>query len=245
MLIIPLTGKISWRNPPAVTICIILINFLVFFFFQSGEKKLFFEAQEYYFESELAEIEVRRYIEYAKQKPEDIPNLKEQKKLDKEILVRYRIKMDKDYGFLEKLRNNEIITGDDPVYAKWNRLRGIYEEKLSKVVFINYGFRPAYKSLTTSFTYMFLHGGFGHLLGNMIFLWIVGCVLELGCGRILYTGIYLMGGFLSVGLFWLVYMESTVPLVGASGAIAGLMGTFTVLFGKKKVNIFLNKPIVR
>lgn len=238
MLIIPLTGKISWRNPPAVTICIILINCLVFFFFQSGEKEIFYEAKEYYFESELAEIEVSRYLEYAKQKLKDIPNLHEHKELDKETLVRYHFEMDKDFGFLKKLRNDEIITGEDPEYAKWKGLKNIYEEKLSKVVFISYGFRPAYKSLTTSFSYMFLHGSFGHLLGNMIFLWIVGCVLELGCGRILYTGIYLMGGLLSVGLFWLIYMQSTVPLVGASGAIAGLMGTFTVLFGKKRVNIF-------
>jgi len=238
MLIIPLTGKISWRNPPAITICIILINCMVFFFFQSGEKEIFYEAKEFYFESELAEIEIQRYLEYAKQNPKDMPNLKEHKELDDEALVRYQIQMDKDYGFLKRLRNDEIITNKDPVYAKWKRLRNIYEDKLSKVVFIKYGFRPAYKSLTASFTYMFLHGSFGHLLGNMIFLWIVGCVLELGCGRILYTGIYLMGGLLSVGLFWLVYMQSTVPLVGASGAIAGLMGTFTVLFGKKKVNIF-------
>ncbi|MBW2607732.1 MAG: rhomboid family intramembrane serine protease [Deltaproteobacteria bacterium] len=238
MLIIPLTGKISWRNPPAVTIGIILINCLVFFFFQSGEKEIFYEAKEYYFESELAIIEVPRYIEYAKQKLKDIPNLQEHKELDEETLVRYHIEMDKDYDFLKRLRNDEIITGEDLVYAQWKRLRKIYEEKLSRVAFINYGFRPAYKSLTTSLTYMFLHGSFGHLLGNMIFLWIVGCVLELGCGRILFTGIYLLGGLLSVGLFWLVYMQSTVPLVGASGAIAGLMGTFTVLFGKKKVNIF-------
>ncbi|MCP4372594.1 MAG: rhomboid family intramembrane serine protease, partial [Deltaproteobacteria bacterium] len=238
MLIIPLTGKISWRNPPVITICIILINCMVFFFFQSGEKEIFYKAKEFYFESKLAEIEIQRYIEYAKQKPKDMPNLKEHKELDEEALVRYQIQMDKDYGFLKKLRNDEIITIEDPVYAKWKRLRNIYEDKLSKVVFIKYGFRPAYKSLTASFTYMFLHGSFGHLLGNMIFLWIVGCVLELGCGRILYTGIYLMGGLLAVGLFWLVYMQSTVPLVGASGAIAGLMGTFTILFGKKKVNIF-------
>ena len=238
MLIIPLTGKISWRNPPAVTIGIILINCIVFFFFQSGEKEMFYEANKYYFESELAEIEIPRYIEYAKQKFKDIPDLHEHKELDKKTLVRYHIEMDKDFGFLKRLRNYEIITHEDPVYPKWKRLRNIYEEKLSRVVFISYGFRPAYKSLTTSFTYMFLHGSFGHLLGNMIFLWIVGCVLELGCGRILYTGIYLMGGLLSVGLFWLIYMQSTVPLVGASGAIAGLMGTFTVLFGKKRVNIF-------
>ncbi len=238
MLIIPLTGKISWRNPPIITICIILINCIVFFFFQFGEKEIFYEAKEFYFESELAEIEIHRYIEYAKQIPKDMPNLMEHKELDKEALVRYHIEMDKDYGFLKRLRNDEIITYEDPVYAKWKELRNIYEEKLSKVVFINYGFRPAYKSLTTFFTYMFLHGSFGHLLGNMIFLWIVGCVLELGCGRILYSGIYLMGGLLAVVLFWLVYMQSTVPLVGASGAIAGLMGIFTVLFGKKKVNIF-------
>ncbi len=238
MLIIPLTGKISWRNPPTITICIILINCLVFFFFQSGEKEKYYKAEKYYFESELAEIEVPKYIEYAKQQIKDIPDLQEHKGLDEETLVRYHDEMDKDYGFLKRLRNDEIITGENPVYTKWKKLRNIYEEKLSKVVFINYGFRPAYKSLTTSFTYMFLHGSFGHLLGNMIFLWIVGCVLELGCGRILYTGIYLMGGLLSVGLFWLGYMQSTVPLVGASGAIAGLMGTFTVLFGKRKVNIF-------
>lgn len=238
MLIIPLTGKISWRNPPAVTICIILINCLIFFYFQSDEKEIFHQANEYYFESELAKIEVYRYIEYAKQNLKNIPDLQKHQELDEETLVRYHIEMDKDYDFLKRLRNDEIITGKDPVYAKWKRLRSVYEEKLSKVVFINYGFRPAYKSLTTSFTYMFLHGGFGHLLGNMIFLWIVGCVLELGCGRVLYTGIYLVGGLLSVGLFWLVYIQSTVPLVGASGAIAGLMGTFTVLFGKKRVNIF-------
>ncbi len=199
---------------------------------------MFYEAKEYYFDSELAEIEVPRYIEYAKQKLKNIPNLHEHKELDEDALARYHFEMDKDFGFLKRLRNDKIITHEDPVYAKWKGLRNIYEEKLSRVVFISYGFRPAYKSLTTSFTYMFLHGSFGHLLGNMIFLWIVGCVLELGCGRILYTGIYLMGGLLSVGLFWLIYMQSTVPLVGASGAIAGLMGTFTVLFGKKKVNIF-------
>ena len=96
MLIIPLTGKISWRNPPTITICIILINCLVFFFFQSGEKEKYYKAEKYYFESELAEIEVPKYIEYAKQKIKDIPDLKEHKELDEETLVRYHDEMDKD-----------------------------------------------------------------------------------------------------------------------------------------------------
>ena len=64
MLIIPLTEKISWRNPPIITISIILLNCLVFFLFQSGETQKHFEVSEYYFTSGLARIEVPRYIAY-------------------------------------------------------------------------------------------------------------------------------------------------------------------------------------
>jgi len=77
---------------------------------------------------------------------------------------------------------------------------------------------------------MFLHGGFGHLLGNMIFLWLVGCMLEMGCGRGFYSAAYIVTGLCSVILFWSVYPKSTMPLIGASG----LMGAFTVLYGRKR-----------
>jgi hypothetical protein len=85
---------------------------------------------------------------------------------------------------------------------------------------------------------MFLHGGVGHLVGNMAFLWILGCMLEIGAGRLFFSGLYLLSGLLAAGLFYLVYPHSTIPLVGASGAIAGLMGAYTILYGKKKVSIF-------
>ena len=87
-------------------------------------------------------------------------------------------------------------------------------------------------------TYMFLHGSVGHLFGNMVFLWIVGCMLEMGLGRVKYVGLYIIGGLMAVWGYWLVYMDSTMPLVGASGSIAGLMGAYAVLFKKKKVKIF-------
>ena len=64
MFIIPLIGKISWRNPPFVTIGIILINCLVFFLFQAGESETQSNVSRYYFESGLAAIEVPRYIAY-------------------------------------------------------------------------------------------------------------------------------------------------------------------------------------
>ncbi|MFH1673843.1 MAG: rhomboid family intramembrane serine protease [Pseudomonadota bacterium] len=238
MLIIPLTGKISWRNPPVITIGIILINCFVFFFLQSNDKEWCRQTIEFYFESELVKIEVPRYREYLKSaKGEDVPSFQGEEK-DEMILVRFVQEMEKDHVFMKKLRNNEIITPEESIYAEWASLRKIYKEKLSRVVFLQYGFIPEHKNFIAVFTYMFLHGGFMHLLGNMVFLWLVGCVLELGCGRVPYIVGYVISGILSAVLFGLIYMDSMAPLVGASGAISGLIGAYTVLYGKKKVKVF-------
>ena len=77
-----------------------------------------------------------------------------------------------------------------------------------------------------------------HLLGNMIFLWLVGCMLEMGCGRLFCFATYVVTGLFSVLLFWIIYMDSTIPLVGASGAIAGFMGAFTTVYGRTKIKVF-------
>lgn len=238
MLIIPLTGKLSWRNPPFVTIGIILINCLVYFLFQTTDTQRLYEAHKYYFDSGLAQIEMPRYFQYLeKLGKEDFEGLSFQDFNDNEMVPYYR-RMNDDSRFTQKLRNDRIVRPADPEYDEWKVLRQSYEQKLSQVVALQYGFRPAYRSPITFLTYMFLHGSVGHLLGNMLFLWIVGCALEMGYGRLLYPTVYVTGGLLSVGLYWLVNMQSTVPLVGASGAIAGLMGAFTLLFRMRKINIF-------
>ncbi len=105
-------------------------------------------------------------------------------------------------------------------------------------VVANYGFRPASHQPVTFLTHMFLHGGFSHIIGNMIFLWLVGCILEMGSGRLFLLICYFLTGLGSVGLFWAVYGSSDIPLVGASGAIAGLMGAMAVLFGRSKIKVF-------
>ena len=238
MFIIPLTGKISWRNPPIVTISIILLNCLVFFVFQAGESEKQFEVSRYYFKSGLADIEVPRYIAYREGHLQGFGDSSDTQQFDEETLARFYQKMERDFAFLKKLNNNEIILPSDPQYADWKMLRADYKHKRSQILSLQYGFRPAYKSFLTAFTYMFLHGSAGHLFGNMIFLWIVGCMLEMGLGRLFYSGLYICGGLTAASLFWLVYMNSTIPVVGASGAIAGLMGAFAVMFGKKKVKIF-------
>ena len=240
MLIIPLTEKISWRNPPIITIGIILLNCLVFFLFQSNDNQKHYEITEYYFTSGLARIEVPRYIAYCEGRLQDFSDSSDADPIDEETLIQSYMKMERDSSFLEKLRNDEIITPSSPQYDNWKKLRSEYDYRRSQIVSVKYGFRPAYKTVLTGFTYMFLHGDFGHLFGNMVFLWIVGCMLEMGLDRLKYFGLYIIGGLLAVWGYWLVYMDSAMPLVGASGAIAGLMGAFAVLFNKKKVKIFFS-----
>ena len=238
MFIIPLIGKISWRNPPFVTIGIILLNCLVFFLVQAGESEKQYEVSRYYFESGLADIEVPRYIAYREGSIQGPDDSLDTPPFDEDTMARFYLEMERDFDFLKKLNNEEIILPSDPQYAEWKYLKAEYEYKRSQIITLQYGFRPAYKSLPTAFSYMFLHGSVGHLFGNMVFLWIVGCMLEMGLGRLHYFGLYICGGFVAAGLFWLIYMNSTIPVVGASGAIAGLMGAFAVLFGRKKVKIF-------
>jgi membrane associated rhomboid family serine protease len=240
MLIIPLSGKISKKNLPFITIAIIVINALVYFIIQGGDAKKHQEAFEYYFKSGLARIEVTRYIAYAKLKEGDKDSVgaKESNDVDEKTIAEYLPRMMKDDDFTRALRHDEIITPQDEEYAEWKKLRAKHEELLSQAVSWRYGFVPEHPRILNIFTSMFLHGSFMHLLGNMIFLWLSGCILELGCGRIFYLALYLLSGICADGLFSVAYMKSSVPLIGASGAIAGLMGALTVLYGKRKIKIF-------
>jgi membrane associated rhomboid family serine protease len=240
VLIIPLTGKISKRNFPIITIGIILINCFVFFVLQAGDEERYLQAMEYYVESGLGEIEVSRYLAYMRtiDGEESILTSENQKGLNETAIIRLYGEMQRDQAFMNRLLNDGIIMPEDQIYSTWTSLRRKYEAMLFKVVFQRYGFKPAEASFVTTFTHMFIHGSFIHILGNMIFIWLVGCVLELGCGRLLYVAMYLLCGTLAVWLFALVYMDSRVPLVGASGAISGLMGAYTVLYGRKKIKVF-------
>jgi membrane associated rhomboid family serine protease len=79
-------------------------------------------------------------------------------------------------------------------------------------------------------TSMFLHGGWPHLLGNMLFLWIFGNNVEDRLGRAPYLLFYLVGGITAALAQVVIDPHSTVPLVGASGAIAAALGAYIVLF---------------
>jgi membrane associated rhomboid family serine protease len=105
--------------------------------------------------------------------------------------------------------------------------------------FLQYGVIPAeltagenYLSVLTS---MFLHGGFGHLFGNMVFLYVFGDNIEDAMGHISYLLFYLLCGIAAALTQVFLNPDSTIPMIGASGAISGVMGAYIVLFPRGNV----------
>jgi membrane associated rhomboid family serine protease len=89
------------------------------------------------------------------------------------------------------------------------------------------------------FTSMFLHGGWMHLLGNMLFLWVFGGAVEEALGHFQYLIFYLICGVGSALVHTVFNLGSKVPTIGASGAISGVMGAFIVLFPRARVTTLI------
>jgi membrane associated rhomboid family serine protease len=100
------------------------------------------------------------------------------------------------------------------------------------------GLVPAHFSVTSLLTHLFLHVSLMHLLGNMIFLLLCGPFVEDKWGRVIYGALYLGSGIFAGAMFAVTYPSSEVPLVGASGAIAGVMGAFLIRFWNTNIKFF-------
>jgi membrane associated rhomboid family serine protease len=93
--------------------------------------------------------------------------------------------------------------------------------------------------LITLFTSMFMHGGWMHIIGNMIFLWAFGPEIEDTMGRGRYLVFYLLGGTIAMLAQILANPTSTIPNLGASGAIAAVMGAFIVTYPRDRIKTVL------
>lgn len=98
-------------------------------------------------------------------------------------------------------------------------------------------------TMLTIVSSMFLHGGLGHLLGNMLYLFVFGRSVEAALGRWSYLMVYLIAGVAADLGQTLWNLSSTVPLIGASGAIAGVMGAYLVMFPAARItSLFIIIP---
>ena len=117
-----------------------------------------------------------------------------------------------------------------PLYADAQQIRSFYYD---------WALIPAKGEWTGYFTSQFLHGGLMHLAGNMLFLWVFGDNMEDEMGHLPFLGFYLASGFAAGLAQVMANPASTMPMVGASGAIAGVMGGYLLLFPKARVDVLI------
>jgi membrane associated rhomboid family serine protease len=138
----------------------------------------------------------------------------------------------------------------DPLLAEYLRtmvqaIEGVNARQLLQqtsaydLVVFQWGFRPSSPDVVTSFTAMFLHGGFMHLAGNMLFLWIYGDNVEHHLGKLAFLFWYLVTGVAATLVHALFAGGSPVPMVGASGAISGVLGFYFLWFPHNTVRLFV------
>ncbi len=139
----------------------------------------------------------------------------------------------------------QAVDRQDPALAEYMAVlaaeRGAVPAQVSRadLVRFEHGFKPSRMELADAFSSMFLHGGMAHLLGNMLFLWIFGDNVEhrLGRGRFLLA--YLGTGVAAAMGDALLRWDSSIPSVGASGAISGVLGLYFAWFPHNRVRVFV------
>jgi membrane associated rhomboid family serine protease len=97
----------------------------------------------------------------------------------------------------------------------------------------------SFQAVLTIFTSMFMHGGISHIFGNMLFLWVFGQAIENAFGSRPFTTFYLVCGVAANMAQYLIDPNSTVPNLGASGAIAGVMGAYLAMFPTSTIDLFV------
>lgn len=241
MLIIPIRDERTPRGPAYITALLVLINVIVFFGFQLHDDEAMQEAVSYYQKSSLPDTEFPRYVEFLEQKGDPVQAGRMQQALDgggKEGFAALFSATLGDGDWQQALATGTALPAQAAARADWQRDRAEYEKLLQKNTVWAWGSVPARHDWLRAFTSMFLHGGLDHLLGNMLFLALLGYLVEpvLGAGRFLVF--YLLGGFGAEAFFTLLHANSGVPLVGASGAIAAVMGMYALLYGMRKIRFF-------
>ena len=240
MLILPLHRRLTRHNFPFVTLALVLLNFFVFFALQSQDGPATSRALAYYGQTGLAQVEFPAYRDWLRMHGgEDAAQRTEF--VEQALAARSGmgvLALQSDPKFLDDLRGGRVITAQMETHARWKEERAAFDALWSKRFTDAHALTYDSVSPSRMVWAMFMHGGIGHLIGNMVFLVILGLLVEGALGEILFAVVYLLGGIgaalVSLALRW----GDPGMLVGASGAIAGLMGAYCVLWGMRKVRFF-------
>ena len=240
-LAFPLNDKPDWRNPPWMTILLIVVNCVVYFGWQQPEDQAWDKAAEYYLKSDLPRVELPRYVEHLR-KRDDRRARDAAERIEAalahghaELGLRF---MEWDQGFVDALNAGRVIVATDPDHARWREQRAEFERLKPSPFTGRWASNPADWQPVTLVTAAFLHGSLGHLIGNMIFLFAFGYTVELALGRGRYLAFYLLAGCAGEVGDLLARWGSPIIGLGASGAISGLMAMYAMIYGRRRIRFF-------
>jgi membrane associated rhomboid family serine protease len=206
--LIPLRDNIPSDRFPAVTLAFVVINVLVFLFLQGPSFSL----------SGGDAVETEPVVEYG--------------------AIPYRITHPgKDCDLAkagETFAEERVICEGEPDYEVLQAAPSCQNPEAAAVGACRDDLQqaPAFLTILTS---MFMHGGWLHIFGNMLFLWIFGNNVEDSMGRLRFVLFYLLGGLAAAAAQVAISPDATVPLVGASGAIAAVLGGYALLYPRARV----------
>ncbi|KGM51986.1 rhomboid family membrane protein [Lysobacter concretionis Ko07 = DSM 16239] len=237
MLIIPLHHPLTRATFPFVTALLILVNAWVFFGLQSGDQEAIMQAQRQYQQAGLARYEMPAYQRHllATHQSDAAAELGRMPVVQRSAEVARRTLTDVE--FITALRTGALFDNASELEA-WKPLRAAYDARLDEVFTLRHLLRSSEIDPGRMLTAAFLHGGAMHLVGNMLFLLALGLLVEgaLGPGRFL--AVYLLGAFASSAVSLLWRWGEAGGGLGASGAVAALMGVFCVVWGRQPVRFF-------
>lgn len=209
-MLIPLTHEnMEARRWPIVTTVLVVVNLLFFLFVSLGQR----EAAQAAAESQ------RDVVQYWQEHPE----LKNPPSLEAMGVSKPRALGDGDRQ------------ADPEQQAELDQRAERLVAALRASPYRTWGYVPKENNLLGLVTSQFVHGGIMHLVFNMWFMWLCACNLEDRWGRLIFLPMYLVAGIVAALVQRATNPESIVPLIGASGAVAGAMGAFLVAFARTRI----------
>ena len=238
MLIVPLHRRMTLANAPVVTLTLILLNCLVYLVLQSGDDRVLRTALDYYRQSQLGLIEFPAYGIWLRDHADGIDQEQRLQALGTAPPELQVALIESDEKFLAELRADRVIEPANANYVDWHSKRTEFDRLRDSAFTTRHALRFSHIEPGRMLWGMFMHGGLDHLIGNMIFLLVLGLLVEGALGPWLYLALYLAGGFgasfATVAWHW----GDAGLALGASGAIAALMGAYCVIWGLRRVRVF-------
>lgn len=232
MLILPLHHRVEARHLPWMSLLIALLCAFIHVGPQQGDVERVARAEAQYGEAGLEALEAPLYAAYAEAHPEALLHA-----ADVDMAVEAAAVMRTDRAFRAALLAGKGFA-DEAAHQEWMRRSETFRRTLASLVNERFSVHADAPTTLQAFTSAFLHGDAGHLFGNLLFLLALGLLVERALGPWIFFLVYAASAVVAAWFWALSKGAVPVSALGASGAIAGLMGALCVLWGTRRIRFF-------